>query len=59
MPERTAVSPAVSGGLTWPPMRWKSVIARPTQLWGTSKVKAYQGSSSTLSASISPWRTAR
>ena len=34
-------------------------MARPTWGAGSSSRKSYQGSSRTLSASISPWRTAR
>ena len=53
------MSPSVSGGWARPPMRWRSDRARPTWGLGTSSRKAYQGSSSTLSASMRPWRTAR
>ena len=55
----TASSHTISGGSKLAPICCKSVMALPTFPWGSSNRKSYQGSNSTLSACINPWRTAR
>lgn len=59
VPVRVAQVPSLSGGSKVPAMVCRSLMARPSCSAGRVRVKAYQGSSSTLSACMRPWRTAR
>ena len=59
VPVITARAPSLSGEEKAADMVCRSLMARPSCSAGRSSLNSYQGSSRTLLAPMSPWRTPR